>query len=71
LLALKNAASVCNTNQTLSRFLDGGLTKKNILPGLKERFKIMTQHYGIASTTLSHLVLGVKLGWYILVNKRF
>jgi glycosyltransferase involved in cell wall biosynthesis len=71
LLALKKAQSIANTHLVLSRFLDGGLTKKNIVPGLKERFRIMKHHFGLVPTLLRHIVLGVKLVWYILVNKRF
>lgn len=71
LQALKKADRVCNTELTLSRFLEGGLTKKNIVPGLKERFKIMRQNYGLIATTATHIVLGIKLCWFILMNKRF
>lgn len=71
LLALKKASSINNTHQTLSRFLDGGLTKSNIVPGLKERFKIMVEHFGYLSTLFFHMILGLKLGWFIMRNKRF
>ena len=71
LMALKKADSVCNTNLILSRFLDGGLTKKNIVPGLKERFKIMTEHFGYIPTISSHFMLGIKLVWFIIFNRRF
>ena len=33
LLALKKSSKIVNTHITLSKFLDGGLTKKNILKG--------------------------------------
>ncbi len=71
LLALKSAKTICNTHTNLSLFLDGGLTKKNILPGLKERFRIMRQHFGLLTTSLTHIVLGAKLAWFVLWNRRF
>ena len=46
---------VKNTKQTLSKFLDGGITKQNIIPGLKERFRIMMEHFGMIPT-IYHLV---------------
>jgi hypothetical protein len=71
LFALKKAKTICNTHMVLSRFLDGGLTKQNIVPGLKERFMIMRQHFGLVPTLLRHIVLGAKLIWFIVKNKRF
>jgi glycosyltransferase involved in cell wall biosynthesis len=71
LLALKKAQVICHTHLILSRFLEGGLTKKNIVPGLKERFRIMVPHFGLVPTILRHFVLGTKLVWFILWNKRF
>lgn len=71
LLALKKAKTICNTHMVLSKFLDGGLTKNNISAGLKERFKIMVEHFGLFSTLNSHIILGIKLIWFIVINKRF
>lgn len=71
LLILKKAQSICNTHLTISRFLEGGLTKKNIVPGLKERFRIMRQHFGLITTLLTHIPLGLKLVWFIIRHKRF
>lgn len=71
LLVLKKAKTICNTHTNLSLFLEGGLTKKNILPGLKERFRIMRQHYGLFATLLTHIALGAKLAWFVLWNRRF
>lgn len=71
LLALKKSQTICNTHMVLSRFLDGGLTKKNILPGLRERFAIMVQNFGFFPTVVRHLALGIRLLWYIVKHKRF
>jgi hypothetical protein len=71
LMALKKSHTICNTHMVLSRFLDGGLTKKNILPGLRERFAIMVQNFGFFPTVVRHLALGIRLLWYIVKHKRF
>lgn len=68
---LKNSDFVCNTEMTLSRFLDGGITKQNIIPGLKERFAIMCKHYGRLSTLLYHIPIGVKFFWFWATKGRF
>ena len=61
---LKKAGKVANTRMTLSRFLDGGMTKHHIAEGLKERFRIMTGHYGIVKTVWSHIPIAVKFFWF-------
>ena len=71
LKSLKGASTVVNTNMVISRFLDGGLTKQNIIPGLKERYHIMKTHFGGFSTFFRHFVIGTKFLWFVLLNKRF
>jgi glycosyltransferase involved in cell wall biosynthesis len=68
---LKEAKSIENTELILSKFMDGGMTKKNMLPSLKERFHIMKNNYGLIPTVLNHIVLIIKLAFYYLKNKRF
>ena len=71
LTALKKSKKVMNTHLTLSRFLDGGLTKQNIVPGLKERFHIMTRYFGFFPTLLRHVPIGLRFLGYVIKNKRF
>lgn len=68
---LIKAKTIEYTNSTLSLYLDGGLTKKNILKGLKERFLIMNKQFGILSTLVNHIIIGSKFFYYVIVNKRF
>ena len=68
---LTNAKTIEYTNSTLSLYLDGGLTKKNILKGLRERFIIMTKQFGLLSTLANHIIIGSKFFYYVIVNKRF
>ncbi len=71
LSALRKSNRVINTQMVLSRFLDGGLTKKNILPGLRERFQIMVQNYGTISTIIHHVPISLKFIYYFVKHKRF
>lgn len=69
--ALQNSSNIENTNIILSRFLDGGQTKKTIIPGLKERFKIMCKYYGLIATSLNHIALGFNFLMFVIRHKRF
>nr|WP_319400835.1 glycosyltransferase family 2 protein [uncultured Carboxylicivirga sp.] len=71
LVALQKADSVVNSNLVLSRFLDGGLTKQNIVPGLKERFDIMRRYFGVVSTILHHIPIAFRFVNYVIIHKRF
>ncbi|MEN9444618.1 MAG: hypothetical protein RIS47_1508 [Bacteroidota bacterium] len=71
LRVLKNATNIHNTHLIISRFMDGGLTKKNIKPGLKERFRIMRKNYGLLLTLYNHFMLSFRFWTYFAKNKRF
>ena len=71
LTALKKSTNIENTNMVLSIFLEGGLTRKNILPGLKERFRIMVKHFGLWQTTLSHIPIAFRFAGYYFKHGRF
>ncbi|MCW3788631.1 glycosyltransferase family 2 protein [Plebeiibacterium sediminum] len=71
LLAIKRAKHITNTHRTLSKFLDGGITKQNIIPGLKERFRIMSKYYGLIPTCYNHIFIGIKFFYFYTKNKRF
>ncbi|MFW6389248.1 MAG: glycosyltransferase family 2 protein [Marinilabiliaceae bacterium] len=64
LYALRNATEVCNTGLVLSKFREGGLTRQNILPGLKERFRIMMKYFGWVSTVLAHFRIVPRFFWF-------
>lgn len=48
-LALKNVGEV------LVNYLDGGMTVQNHRASLRERFRVMAHHYGLAATVAMHL----------------
>lgn len=44
-----------NLNEVAIHYLDNGASEKHKLKSLRERFSIMTKHYGLFSTILHHL----------------
>jgi glycosyltransferase involved in cell wall biosynthesis len=69
--ALTKANKIHNSQLVLTRFLDGGLNKKNIPRGLYERFIIMSKYYGFFSTLFRHLRIGRKFFKFLYKEKRF
>ncbi|MBN2891660.1 MAG: glycosyltransferase [Bacteroidales bacterium] len=68
---MKNAENIQNTNQTIIRYLDGGLTKKRLIKSLRERFRIMSKYYGFLTTSFIHVRNGLKFSWFVLRKKWF
>ena len=68
---LKASSSIVNTHMTLSRFLDGGITKQNISRGLRERFRIMCRFYGFLPTLWHHLPIAAHFFAFWLSRGRF
>ena len=71
LYALKKSKKNVNTQIVLSKFLDGGLTKQNIIPGLKERFSIMVKNFGLIPTIYQHIFISIKFFAFYVKYKRF
>lgn len=51
---MKKAKVLHNTRLTLIDYLNEGMTTRNHKASLKERFRIMTKHYGLISTLVHH-----------------
>lgn len=56
---MKKAHTLHNTHLVLIDYLDEGMTTQNRKTSLKERFHIMTKHYGFISTVAHH-------AWFVL-----
>ena len=68
---LLKSREVTNYGKDISLFMDGGQTKRTIVPGLKERYRIMCKYYGKAKATFWNFILGVKFGWWMIWHKWF
>ena len=44
-----------NVGFVVANYLDGGMTNKNHKVSLKERFKVMSKHYGLMPTVIMHI----------------
>ena len=58
---LKESKSNYNSQIPIAHFMEGGQTSKTLIPGLKERFKIMIKHYGLLQTIWSHIFISFRL----------
>ena len=61
---LKQAAVTHHTHLTLIDYLNEGMTNENHQASLRERFRIMSKHYGFFATVLRH-------AWFVLRNFTF
>jgi glycosyltransferase involved in cell wall biosynthesis len=68
---LRQANTIINTHQIIIKYLDGGLTKQNLIKSLKERFIIMKQNYGLIPTVVQHIGFSFRLGYFYIKNKWF
>ena len=66
---LKKADTVVNVHQTISKFLEGGLSSKRRRIALTERFKIMVTHYGFIASVLNHLYILMRFPIHKLIKK--
>lgn len=68
---LKRAKSIHNSHLILSKIVDEGITKQNIIPGLKERFQIMKMNYGFLPVFFRHFIIFIKFFYYLIRHRRF
>jgi glycosyltransferase involved in cell wall biosynthesis len=66
----KRSGSIHYAGMVLSRFLEGGLSRRNIMLSLKERFRIMTIHFGFLPTLLRHFLFAVRLSRFYIWHRR-
>ena len=60
---MKRAQSLFNTRLILINYLNEGMSTRNHKASLKERFLIMSKHYGWTSTLLHHLYFVIRLAF--------
>ena len=68
---LHASKKIHNSHLVISLFLEGGQTRKTIVPGLKERFRIMRHHYGLISAVFWNIILGVRFVWFVVRHRWF
>ncbi len=68
--ALKEARKVVRVEGYVAKYLVGGMSKKRHRESLKERFAILSKHYGLLPNVFNHLVIACRLGLYYLKHRR-
>lgn len=59
-VAVARKMRLINSGLIISSFAEGGLTSQNRKKSLKERFRIMRNHYGLFSTVWSHMIFAIE-----------
>ena len=59
----KHGLTLLNLQQIVANYLDGGLTIKHHRASLRERFKVMSGHYGALTAILMHLLFTVRMAF--------
>lgn len=67
---MKSSVIIRNSNMYLSRFMEGGISRRNLKSGLKERFKILVKHYGFFPTAIRHIFFGFRLARFYILHRR-
>lgn len=67
---LQNSKVIINSHQILSKFLLGGFSRKNTLPSLIERFKILCQYFNLITVLLNHIKLFFLFIVHIIKNRK-
>lgn len=68
--AAKAARKTVNTNRIVAKYLTGGMSKRRHWQSLRERFQILSKHYGWLRNILNHIIIAFRLaGYYIRYGK--
>jgi glycosyltransferase involved in cell wall biosynthesis len=70
LKAAKKASYIVNTRMYVAKYLVGGVSKKKHLASLKERFIILSKHYGIVPNIINHFFIALNLTGYYIRHRR-
>ncbi len=62
--ALKKSSSVVNVGFNVSRYLKGGLSDKKLKQSLVDRFKVLSEHFGLVRTIFSHVFIVWRGVWF-------
>lgn len=61
--SMKRALHIVNSHLILSDFEEGGTSTQHLKSSLKERFRIMTRHYGWIPTIIRHFWFATRFYW--------
>jgi glycosyltransferase involved in cell wall biosynthesis len=62
--SLKKTTHVHNANLVVARFLKGGISDKRLKKSLKDRFSVLSEHFGFLPTLLNHIWISIRAVWF-------
>ena len=67
---LRKSKEIQNTYGYISKYIAGGVSRKNIIKSLMERFEIMVKNYGVFQVVVCHFIIAIKFFSYLAVNRK-
>ncbi|TAE72799.1 MAG: glycosyltransferase [Bacteroidetes bacterium] len=68
--ALKKAKTIVNAENIIAIYLQGGFSRKHLWRSLKDRFLILSKHYGFFITCFNHLRIIVRAILFIIKKRK-
>jgi glycosyltransferase involved in cell wall biosynthesis len=62
--ALKKSTAVVNVGFIVSRYLKGGISDKRLKKSLVDRFKVLSEHFGLFPTIFNHIFIVGRGVWF-------
>ena len=66
---LKKSKKNTNTNEVLANFLIGGTSRQHHQRALKDRYKVLSQHYGAVENFFNHILIVLRAVWFRVVGR--
>ena len=60
---LKKSKRNTNTNEILANFLIGGTSRQHHQRALKDRYKVLSHHYGVVGNFFNHIFIVIRAAW--------
>ena len=67
----KKSRLIQNTGLIMARYLQEGMSRRNIRKALAERFRVMSKNYGLIPAVASHLLISVRFFSFLARHGRF
>ncbi len=68
--ALKKAKTIVNAENIVAIYLQGGFSRKHLWRSLKDRFLILSKHYGFFTTCFNHCRIIIRASFFIFKRKK-
>ncbi|MCU0428595.1 MAG: glycosyltransferase [Cytophagaceae bacterium] len=69
--SLKKSTRVYQAPVIISRYLKGGLSDKRLKQSLRDRFSVLSSHFGWLPTVLAHMWISIRAVWFYKIKPLF